>query len=417
MALSLGMDIALQHLLHRRRQTLVSLMGVTLGVAFFIAIASMMQGFQRDFINKIIDIQPHIIVKDEFRAPPVQPVERAFPAAAIDLRGLKPREEVRGIRGGRNMMTVIEETEPGVQVAPTLTGQILLRFGGKDVSANVTGIVPERQRLVTKLEKDLIAGSLEGLSTTANGIIIGEGVAAKAGIRMDDLISVVSPVGVVMKMKVVGIFRSGITLMDNFDTYTLLKKAQVLQNRPNVINRINIRLDDVERASELAERIERRFGYRAEPWQEQSRNVLGIFVIQNVIMYSTVSAILIVACFGIFNVISTVVFEKTRDIGILKSMGFRDSDIRRIFLYEGLAVGVLGTLIGWALGYGLVEFMGTLKFDMEGFVKAQGFILYRTPRHYLISGGMAVLSATMAAWLPARRASRLNPVDIVRGAA
>lgn len=416
MALPLGLDIALQHLLHRRRQTLVSLLGVSLGVAFFIAIASMMQGFQRDFIARIIDIQPHIIVKDDFREPPRQPVDQFYGGGAVLLHGLKPREETRGIRGARNILAVLDE-EGGIHVAPTLSGNILLRFGGKDVSANVTGIVPEQQRKVTHLEKDLIAGTgLDALYTTANGIIIGDGVAKRGGIRMDDLISVVSPVGVVLKMKVVGIFSSGITLVDNFETYVLLKKAQVLESRANVINRINIRLDDVEQAAALAARIERQFGYRTEPWQEQSRNVLGIFVIQNVIMYSTVSAILIVACFGIFNVISTVVFEKTRDIGILKSMGFLDADIRRIFLMEGLMVGILGTLIGWGLGYGIVEFMGTLKFDMEGFVKAQGFILYRTPRHYLISGGMAILSATLAAWVPARRASRLNPVDIVRGA-
>lgn len=416
MALPLSLDIALQHLLHRRRQTMVSLLGVSLGVAFFIGIASMMQGFQRDFVERIVDIQPHIIVKDEFRTPPRQPVEQAYGDGAVLLHGLKPREETRGIRGARNMLAALEE-EPGIHVAPTLSGNILLRFAGKDVSANVTGIVPERQRQVTHLEKDLIEGSgLDALYTTANGIIVGEGVAQRGGIRMDDLISVVSPVGVVLKMKVVGIFRSGITLVDNFDTYVLLKKAQILENRANVINRVNVRLDDVEQAAELAARIERQFGYRAEPWQEQSRNVLGIFVIQNAIMYSTVGAILIVACFGIFNVISTVVFEKTRDIGILKSMGFLDADIRRIFLLEGLMVGILGMLIGWSLGYGIVEFMGTLKFNMEGFVKAQGFILYRTPRHYVISGIMAVLSSTLAAWLPARRASRLNPVDIVRGA-
>lgn len=411
----LALRIALQHLRHRQRQTLVSLLGVALGVTFFIAISSMMQGFQRDFVARIIDIQPHIIVKDEFRQPPRQPVERAYPDTTLDIRGLKPRDEVRGLRGARNMLAVLEG-EPGVHVAPTLSGNILLRFGSKDVSANVTGIDPQRQRKVTHLEKDLISGtSLDALYTTANGIIIGEGVASRAGIRMDDLISVVSPVGVVMKMKVVGIFSSGLTLMDNFDTYVLLKKAQILQNRPNVINRINVRLDDVERAGDVAARVERQFGYRAEPWQEQSRNVLGIFVIQNAIMYSTVGAILIVACFGIFNVISTVVFEKTRDIGILKSMGFRDAHIRRIFVIEGLIVGVLGMVIGWGLGYGLVEFMGTLDFKMEGFVKAQGFILYRSPMHYLISGTMAVVSATLAAWIPARRASRLNPVDIVRG--
>lgn len=416
MALPLGLSIAVQHLIHRRRQTLVSLVGVALGVAFFIGIAAMMQGFQHDFIARIIDIQPHIIVKDEFRLAPEQPVERAYPDAAVELRGLKPRDEIRGIRGARSMIAALDEM-PGIHVAPTLQGQILLRFGAKDVSANVTGIVPSVERRVTKIEKDLLTGSLDDLSTTANGIIIGEGIAIKAGIRTGDLVTVVSPVGVLMKMKVVGVFSSGITLVDNFDTYTLLKKAQVLQNRPNVINRVRVRLDDVEQAAPLAAIIERQFGYRAEPWQEQSRNVLGIFVIQNGIMYSTVGAILVVSCFGIFNVISTVVFEKTRDIGILKSMGFRDADIRRIFLYQGLIVGVIGTLIGWAMGYGLVEFMGSLRFDMEGFVRAQGFILYRTPRHYAISGVMAVTAAVLAAWLPARRASRLNPVDIVRGAA
>jgi len=415
MALPLALDIALRHLLHRRRQTLVSLLGVTLGVAFFIAISAMLQGFQRDFIARIIDIQPHIIVMDDVRQPPRQPVERAYPDGAVLLHGLKPREETRGLRGARNMLATLEET-PGLHVAPALSGNGLIHFGGKDSSVNIIGINPEQERKVTHIEKDLLSGTLDALYTTSNAIILGEGLAKKAGIRKDDLINVVSPAGVMMKMKVVALFSSGITVLDNFDTYVLLKKAQVLQNRPNVINRLKIRLDDVEQAAPLAARIERQFGYRAEPWQEQSRNVLSIYVIQNAIMYPTVTAILIVACFGIFNVISTVVFEKTRDIGIMKSMGFRDSDVRLVFVMEGLIVGVIGTLIGWVLGWLLIEFMASLKFEMEGFVKAQGFVLFRSPRHYLISGGMAVLSAALAAWLPARRASRLNPVDIVRGA-
>jgi lipoprotein-releasing system permease protein len=416
MALPLGLAIAVRHLLHRRRQTVTSLVGVSLGVAFFIGIASMMQGFQRDFVNRIIDAAPHVTIKDEFRKPPPQPVFAAYPDSAVILSGLKPKDEIRGLRGARAIIDALERM-PGLHVAPTLAGQILLRFGAKDVSANVTGIVPDRERFVTKLEKDLIVGSLDSLYTAANGLIIGEGIALKAGIGLNDMVSVIAPSGVLMRMKVVGIFRSGITLMDNFDTYALLKKAQVLQNRPNVVNRIRIRLHDVEPAADLARSVEARFGWRTESWQEQSSNILGIFVIQNAIMYSTVGAILIVACFGIFNVISTVIYEKTRDIGILKSMGFREADIRRIFVYEGLMVGILGMLIGWALGYGIVEFMGSLKFEMEGFIRAQGFVLYRTPRHYVISGAMAIAASTFAAWLPARRASRLNPVDIVRGAA
>jgi lipoprotein-releasing system permease protein len=414
MAMPLGLSIAVRHLLHRKRQTLTSLVGVALGVGFFIGIASMMQGFQRDFITRIIDAAPHVTIKDEYRTAPPQPIFAAY-QGAVQLSGIKPKDETRGLRGSRAIVDALEQM-PGLHVAPTLAGQVLLRFGSKDVSGNVTGIVPDRERLVTKLEKDLIAGTLEGLYTSANGIILGEGVAQKAGIGMDDMISVIAPSGVLMRMKVVGIFRSGITLMDNYDTYVLLKKAQVLQGRPNVINRIRIRLDDVEQAAPLARALEARFGWRTESWQEQSANILDIFVIQNAIMYSSVGAILIVACFGIFNVISTVIFEKTKDIGILKSMGFRDVDIRRIFVAEGLMVGLVGMVVGWALGFGLVEFMGSLQFDLEGFVRAKGFVLYKTPKHYVISGVMAVGASTFAAWLPARRASRLNPVDIVRGA-
>lgn len=414
--MSLAFDIALSHLLKRRRQSAVSIMGVALGVGFFIGMASMMQGFQRDFVARVIDVQPHITVKDEFRTPPKQPVEARFAGAAVALDGLKPKDELRGIRNARGVIGTLADW-PGTHVAPTLSGQVFLRYGAKDVSATLVGIDPSAERRVTNLEKDLIAGTLDALYTAANGIILGEGVAQKVGAEMNTTLSVVSPEGVILKMKVVGIFKSGITAMDNFQAYALLKKAQILQDRPNVINQIRLKLDDVAQARFVAARIEERFGYRTESWEETNSNVLGIFVIQNAIMYSTVGAILIVACFGIFNVISTVIYEKTRDIAILKSMGFRERDIRRVFLVEGLLVGAVGTLLGWALGFGIVEFLGSLRFNIEGFVRAQGFILYRSWTHYAFAGGFAVASAALAAWLPARRAARLNPVDIVRGAA
>ncbi len=414
--LGLSLEIALSHLLRRRRQTLVSVLGVALGVGFFIAMAAMMQGFQKDFVARVIDVQPHIVVKDEFRAPPRQPVYDAFPQAQIGLRGLKPREEVRGIRNAQAVMERLGSL-PGVALAPTLNGQVLLRFGARDVAATAIGIEPASERRVSNLEKDLVAGSLDALLATANGIILGEGVAQKAGVGMDDLVSVVSPDGAVMKMKVVGIVSTGITTIDNFETYMLLKKAQVLQGRPNVVNRIRLKLADVEQAQALAARIETQVGYRTESWQESNSNVLGIFVIQNAIMYSTVGAIMLVACFGIFNIISTVVFEKSRDIAIIKAIGFPEATIRRIFVLEGLAVGLIGTALGWMLGLALTEILASINFKIEGFIKTQGFILHRTIVHYLISGGLAIAAATFAAWLPARRAAGLNPVDIVRGAA
>ena len=220
-----------------------------------------------------------------------------------------------------------------------------------------------------------------------------------------------------MRMKVVGLFRTGITTMDNGMAYALLKKAQVLAGRTNVVNQIRMRLDDITAAERLAASIEARFRYRTESWQETNRNVLGIFVVQNGIMYSTTGAILVVAAFGIFNIIATVVMEKIRDIAILKSIGLDEGDIRQIFLIEGSLVGVVGALLGWGVGYGLTEVLASIRFEIEGFVKTQGFYLAYSIGHYLIAAGIAIAAAIAAAYLPARKAARVNPVDIVRGAA
>jgi lipoprotein-releasing system permease protein len=411
----LQLEIALAHLRRRKRQTVVSLLGVALGVGFFIAIAAMMQGFQKYFVSKVIDVSPHVAMLDEYRRPPPQAVELAYGDGAIRLTGVKPKDEPRGIKNGKAKMMQLARL-PGVAVSAVLRGQIILRYGSKDVSAGLVGIDPARERRVTNIEGDLIQGALDDLYATANGIVLGAGLAAKLGAGLDDTLTALSTAGVVLKVKVVGIFNTGITTLDNTQAYALLKKAQVLQDRINVVNEIRLRLDDIEQAEPLARRIERRFAYRTESWEESNRNVLGIFVIQNAIMYSTTGAILVVAAFGIFNIISTVVLEKSRDIAILKSLGLTAGDIELVFLFEGLLLGLVGTLLGWAVGYGLIELLATVRFEIEGFVRAERFRLDFSFANYLIAGAAAGAAATLAAFLPARRAARVDPVEIIRGA-
>ena len=409
-------DIALGHLRRRRRQTLVSVLGVALGVGFFIAIAALMQGFQAYFISTIIDVAPHIVMKDEHRTAPLQPAQRFFAGGAVAISSVKPKDQPRGIRNGRATVKELSRL-PGVAVAPSLRGQVILRYGSKDVSAALIGIDPDRERLVTNIEKDMTAGRLDDLYAVANGMILGDGLALKLGAAVGDSLSAISPAGVVLKVKLVGLFQTGVTSMDNFTGYALLKKVQVLANRPNVINEIRLRLRDITAAQDVAERIEAQYGYRTEAWQETNQNVLGIFVIQNAIMYSTTGAILVVAAFGIFNIISTVVLEKTRDIAILKSVGLEEGDIQSIFLIEGVIVGTIGAIVGSGVGYGLIRLLATVRLPIEGFVKAQGFRLSDSIWPYVIAAAAAIVAAGLAAYLPARRAARLNPVEIIRGAA
>lgn len=409
-------DIARGMLARRRRQTLVSVSGVALGVAFFIAIAALMRGFQTYFVNQIIDVAPHVTIKDETRSPPPQALEMAHPDGAVMVHGVKPSDRIRGIRAAGDKVAMLEAME-GVAAAPVLQGQALLRYGSRDVSAVVTGIEPARHARISNIEKDMIAGRLEDLRATANGIIIGEALAWRLGVGMGDTLTAISPKGVVLSMKVVGLFRTGIQAVDQGNGFALLKVSQVLQDRPNVVNQILIRLTDVTQAEPMARLIEARFGDRTESWEEQSANILTVFVIQNAIMYSVTGAILLVAAFGIYNIISTVVFEKTRDIAILKSLGFSERDIQVLFLIQGLVAGLLGAIAGCMLGAVMIEGLAQVRFSTQTPAGQNGFILDRDWRFYLAASIFAMLAAGIASLIPARRASRLDPVQVVRGAA
>ncbi len=414
--MSLTLDLARGMLRRRRRQTLVSVLGVALGVAFFIAIAGLMRGFQTYIVAQLIDVAPHITIKDEVRRPPAQPAVLAAPGAAVEVQGVRPREVVRGIRAAGDKLAMLEAME-GVAAAPVLQGSALLRYGSRDLTASVTGLDPERHRRVSNIEKDMIAGRLADLRASANGIILGEALAIRLGVRMGDTISAIAPSGVVLSMKVVGMFRTGIQTVDQTSAFVLLTVQQVLQDRPNVVNQILVRLADVTQAEPLARQIEARFGDRAESWEEQNRNILTVFVIQNAIMYSVTGAILLVAAFGIYNIISTVVFEKMRDIAILKSLGLTEGDIQRLFLLQGLVVGLMGAAVGCALGAAMIEGLGQVRFGTDTPAGNDRFILARDWRVYLVASLFALAASGIAALIPARRASRLDPVQIVRGAA
>jgi lipoprotein-releasing system permease protein len=413
---NLKLDIALTHLRARKRQTLVSVLGVAMGVGFFIAIASLMQGFQEDLVRRVIDNSPHITMKDEFRDPPRQPIEIAYAGGAIALRGVKPKTEIRGIRRAGQIMQALT-TWQGLTVSQVLQGQGFLRYGSKERSATITGIEPDRERLVTRIEKDIVAGSIDALKTAANGIILGRGLARRLALEMNDTVTVTSPTGVIMRMKVVGISHTGVLAFDEVNAYVLLKKNQILQGKSNIVNQLRMRVDDINLSRAIAGKVESRFGYKTESWDEANEGVFGVFFIQNMIMYSVTSAILVVACFGIFNIISTVIFEKTRDIAIMKSMGFAEGDVRTIFLLEGLALGAIGAGIGCALGLLLTYMLSVVRFKAVGLVEIQQFILKWSFWHYVIASGIAMVSAVAAAYIPSRRAAKVNPVEIVRGAA
>ena len=413
---SLALDVALGHLTSRKRQTLVSLSGVVLGVAFFLAVSALMRGSEKDFIKRLVDNSAHITVSDEYRNPREQPAAQRWPGGAIQVSNVKPQTETRGIRGYRQKLEFIESL-PGVRATPVLVGSAVLTFAGREEGVSVSGIIPEAFKRVSTIDEKIIEGSLDALAANPNGIAIGKGLADKFKLDVGSTLAVSSANSPTRSMKVVGIFRTGMANFDDTQTFMLLKRAQVLLDRPNRVNRVLMQLDDAMAAREVARHIEDTIGYKSVSWQEASEDIVSVLVIRNIIMYSVVAAILIVASFGIYNTISTIVMEKTRDIAIMKSMGFHARDVRRIFVIEGLIVGAIGSFFGMGLGMVLMRALAEVSLKPPGATEIVNLPIWWGADQYAMAVAFAMASCLVAAWLPARRAGAVHPVDILRGAA
>jgi len=415
-AFQVAIAVATAHLTSRKRQTLVSLTGVVLGVAFFLAVSSLMRGSEIDFLKRLVDNSPHITVYDEYRHPSPQPAVLAWPQAAVEVRHVKPQAETRGIRGWRERLSAVEAL-PDLRAAPVLTGSVVLSFAGRQQGVALSGVLPEKMRLVSTIEEKMVLGTLEALNANPNGVILGQGLMDKFSLHMGSNINVLASDGSSRSLRVVGVFRTGNASYDEGQAFVLLKRAQALLGRENRVNRFIVQLTDPYEARRLAQSTEALTGYKSVSWIEASEDFLSLLLVRNIIMYSVVAAILVVASFGIYNTISTIVMEKTRDIAIMKSMGFHASDIRNIFLLEGLIVGAIGSVGGVLLGMALMAVLGEVTIKPPGVKELVHLPLWWGYDQFALAAAFALVSCVAASWLPARRAARVHPVDILRGAA
>jgi len=258
-------------------------------------------------------------------------------------------------------------------------------------------------------------GTLDKLYKSSNAIILGDRLAAKIGARVGNTIMLAAGTGRRLSCTVVALLHAGVSQVDETQAYTLIKTAQILAGQTGLVNAIRIRVQNILDASTIATRIEKQTGYKSVSWQEANEDLLSAFEIRNVIMYTVVGAILLVASFGTYNIISTITHEKTRDIAILKSLGFTEKIVQRIFLLEAMLIGLAGTVIGWALGYVLCRILGLIEFKSP-FIDATHLPIHYTFVHYLLAAAVALSASAIAGYLPARRAARLHPVEIIRGA-
>lgn len=408
--------ITLKFILERKRQTAVSILGVSIGVAAFIVMASLMNGFQKYFIEQAIDLNAHITIKVKPEADPSKIGKRYFgDDVLLNVYGLKPPDKRDKISNYRFIISNYSKDPQFLGLAPHLVGQGIIRFSTIERSATIIGIDPNLERKASVIDKFIVNKRLNSLITDRNSIIIGKLLAKDLGIKeTNKKVLIAFPNGVVEVFKVVDFFNSGITTLDQTRVYMNIRTYQAILGRPNEVNEIIVKLKDVNQAQKLSIAIERETGYYAESWQKAYKNFLQLFKIQNYITYMIVFAILVVSAFGIFNIIMMIVMEKKKDIAILMAMGYERGEIVKIFTLQGLINGLVGAFLGSLVGYGMQEWLASLNLDVEGLVRAKGFILDRSLVYYVYGVLFAFLFSLLASFYPSYRASKLNPVDIFR---
>jgi len=414
MATNLLLSIAWTHVSTRVRQTLVGMFGVAMGVGFTIMMAGLMQGSQIDFLRQLVDTMPHITVNDERRGVPSQPADQEY--AAVGMSNVANVNRRPGIRYPDTLIASLRTWLPG-EVAPSVKTTAIVDHSGARIGVTLMGIDPRLEDRVSKLGTQMTEGKLSDLSKAANGIVIGEALAQKLAVKNGNSVVLVGG-GETNQISatVVGIFRSNIKSVDEGQIYSLTSLAQTLMGQTGIVNLLRMRLTDPLVAQKVATQVEAQTGYKSVSWQESNSDLLSAFATRDFIVLTVMGAMLLTSSFATYNIISTITHEKRHDIAIMKSLGMREYSVRRIFIIESMIMGSVGILFGWLLGYLLCYAWSQINVYNPLTGAIVPLSIYYSPMHYIASGAISILCCAVAAFFPARKATRVHPVEIIRGA-
>jgi lipoprotein-releasing system permease protein len=412
MAGNLLFNIAWTHVTTRVRQTLVGMAGVAMGVGFTIMMAGLMEGSQIDFLRQLVDTMPHVTVQDERRSAPLQPADREY--GAVQMSNVANVNNRPGIRYPDSMMASLRAWLPG-DVAPSARTTAIIDHGGR-VGITLIGIDPRQEVKVSKLPAQMREGQVSDLQRAPNAIIIGQALAEKLAVKTGDTVSLIGGQGTQVSSSIVGIFRSGLKRVDEGQIYATLGTAQVMMGQSGIINELRVRLNNPIIADAIAKRVEGQTGYKSVSWQEANSDLLSSFAVRDFIVLTVMGAMLLTSSFATYNIISTITNEKRQDIAIMKSLGMRETSVRSIFIMEAGIIGLVGMIAGWAIGYALCYSWSQITIYNTLTGTNVPISIYYSPLHYIVAGGISLLCCTGAAFFPARKATRVHPVEIIRGA-
>ena len=402
----------------RLRQSVIAAVGVTFGITMFITLVSFMTGLNKLLDGLILNRTPHIRLYNEIKASENQPVDLSdeFKNSKNFLRSVKPKERPLEIYNSQAIMRRLKEDNRVLGIAPKVMAQVFFNVGAIDLNGIINGIDVLAENQMFFFGDYVIKGELRDLETVNNSIILGKGAADKMLVDIGDVIQVTTARGERLPLKVVGVFQLGIADIDNVQSYASIQTTQKLLGESNAyITDIHIKLKDLSLAPAMANEFEKLFRVDAIDLQTANAQFETGTNIRNIITYAVSVALLIVAGFGIYNILNMMIYEKMDSIAILKATGFSGQDVKRIFISISLIIGITGGILGLMFGYILSSIISHIPFNTAALPAVETYPVNFNPVYYLIGIVFAIITTYIAGFFPARKASQVDPVEIIRG--
>lgn len=412
------LDISRTHLLSRFKQTSVAALGVTFGIGTFITLMSFMTGLNGMLDGLILNRTPHIHLYNEIEPSSKQPIDLYHPLkdGFNIVKSVKPKLSQERIRNALPIINLMEEDSRVKGVTPQVQAQVFYQAGSIQLNGLVNGIQVLKEVELFNFGNYIVRGVPENLVKNNNGILLGAGIADKMSLQIGDKIQVRNIRGGLIPLKIVGIYQSGLAEVDNIQSYVNLKTAQqILGEGSNYITDINVKLYDLEQAAPMSRNLEKLYDITAVDIKTANAQFETGTTIRNLITYAVSFTLLLVAGFGIYNILNMMIYEKMNDIAILKATGFSGTDVKYIFIGQALVIGLVGGVIGLIIGFGLSVLIDNAPFETEALPTIKTFPVNFNPIYYIIGIIFALTSTFFAGYLPARRAQKIDPVDIIRG--
>ncbi len=407
--------IAFRFLTAKKRAMLMSLACIILGVGLFIVTQATTSGFEDFFIKTILGTNGAIRVEDK-----IQDTIRSMEAAGggsesnFQIAQKEGRQYIEGIEEPKLVMDALREFKNVSGLSEVLTGSAVIRSSFKSDSVKVFGIVLENHLMVSELAHQIVQGSLDDFRNTPSSALIGKVISDRLQLGVGESF-ILDSAGQSRRYRVAAIYETGVSDIDKERIYLQLNEARSQLKKPTGASFIQISLYDKDRAIEDSNHMEEVVMHGARSWQEREKTWLGVFSALRVSSGITVSVFTLIAGLAMFNTLAMIVLEKTKEIAILRSMGYTREDISSIFIWQAVIVLAIGIVLGCGLGAGITYAVSQTDIRIRGIFATDKFIVSWSVWDYVEASATAIVMVTIASLVPARRAARFEPGDIIRG--